>query len=81
MVLVCSMIVLFCCIIDFGKGVSDKELPLLANKFYRGKGADTKSGYGLGLYISKYLLEQMSGGICFENRTDGFAVRVFLRMA
>ena len=68
-------------IIDFGKGVADNELPLIMNKFYRGKNTGAKSGYGLGLYISKYLLEQMSGNLFCENRSDGFAVKITLRLA
>jgi len=68
-------------VIDFGKGVAEDELPLIFNKFYRGKSAGGESGYGLGLYISKYLLEQMAGGIRCENRSDGFCVCLMLRLA
>ena len=67
-------------IIDCGPGVPDNELPLLTQKFYRGKEASMKSGYGLGLYICKYLMEQMTGGISCENRPDGFTVRLMLRL-
>jgi len=68
-------------IIDYGKGVSDDELPLLTSKFYRGKNTETKSGYGLGLYISNYFLEQMAGKMRCENRPDGFMVKVSLRLS
>lgn len=67
--------------IDCGTGVREDELPLLTNKFYRGKNAAVKNGYGLGLYICKYLMEQMSGGLQCENRSDGFCVRLMLRVA
>lgn len=66
---------------DFGPGVSEADLPLLCNKFYRGENTDEKSGYGLGLYISKSLLTQMSGELHCENRPDGFTVSVMLRLA
>jgi len=48
---------------DYGPGVPSEELPLITNRFYRGKGvADTKKeGSGLGLYISKTLMEKMNG--------------------
>jgi signal transduction histidine kinase len=69
------------CIIDFGAGVKKDELPLLFNKFYRGKDAEAKNGYGLGLYLSKYLLEQMGGHIRCENRPNGFAVTLLLRLS
>jgi len=68
-------------IVDHGAGVPDDELPLLTSKFYRGKNADEKNGYGLGLYISNTLLMQMSGELRLENRQDGFAVRIMLRLA
>jgi len=71
-------------ITDHGPGVPDDELPFLTQKFYRGKEASKntsiKSGYGLGLYICKYLMEQMSGGIICENCQDGFTVRLMLRL-
>jgi len=48
-------------VVDFGGGVPEDELPLILNKFYRGKNTESKSGYGLGLFIARYLLEQMGG--------------------
>lgn len=66
---------------DFGKGVLPDELPLLFSKFYRAKNAEGKSGAGLGLYISKYLMEKMSGDIACRNTEDGFAVTIKLRLA
>jgi len=68
-------------IIDFGKGVQADELPLILNKFYRGKDTETKSGYGLGLFISNYFLEKMSGKLLCQNLPDGFAVSIMLRLA
>jgi signal transduction histidine kinase len=68
-------------VIDYGVGVPKDELPLLSQKFYRGKDAGAQSGYGLGLYICKYLMEQMGGGIRCENRPNGFAVELRLRLS
>ncbi|MCL2018483.1 MAG: HAMP domain-containing histidine kinase [Oscillospiraceae bacterium] len=66
---------------DFGAGADEDDLPFLVNKFYRGKDTETKSGYGLGLYISKSLLEQMSGDLQCENYENGFKVKIFLKLA
>lgn len=66
---------------DYGRGVSSEEIPLLFHKFYRAKNAEGKSGTGLGLYISKYLMNKMSGDIRCENRGDGFAVILKLLIA
>lgn len=67
--------------LDYGKGVGEKELPLLFNKFYRAKDAEGKSGSGLGLYISKYLIKKMSGSIECKNTENGFVVKLKLMIA
>ena len=66
---------------DHGAGVPDDDLPLIRTKFYRGKNADEKSGYGLGLYISEFLMSNMSGELQCENREGGFAVILALKLA
>ena len=66
---------------DHGGGVPEDELPLILTKFYRGKNADEKSGYGLGLYISDFLVSNMSGKLQCENRENGFAVVIALKLA
>jgi signal transduction histidine kinase len=66
---------------DYGLGVPEEEMPLIFNKFYRGKNSAGKSGSGLGFYISKYLINKMSGEMECENTGDGFAVRLKLLMA
>lgn len=64
---------------DYGKGVPDEELPSLFGKYYRGSDSDKKAdGSGLGLYISKNLIERMGGIIECQNRVDGFSVIVYL---
>lgn len=66
---------------DYGTGVEKEELPLLFNKFYRGKNAATQSGSGLGLYICKKLIEQMEGEIYCSNNEKGFLTLLLLRLA
>jgi signal transduction histidine kinase len=66
---------------DFGRGVSKSDLPGLFHKFYRGDNAKEKKGYGLGLYISKYLINKMGGDIICENLEDGFLVIILLKLA
>ncbi len=63
---------------DFGQGVSPEELPLISHKYYRAKNAQGRNGAGLGLYISKYLMNRMSGGMVCRNLEDGFAVTLKL---
>lgn len=68
-------------IMDYGSGVPDEELPLLFNKFFRGAGAETQSGSGLGLYISRYMMRKMHGDIVCINRQDGFTVKLLIPLA
>lgn len=73
-------------IADHGPGAPSGELALLCNKFYRGKNAAGKSGSGLGLYLSRYLMEQMGGTLTCQNllcggAVCGFAVRLLIPFA
>ncbi|HCA28585.1 MAG TPA: sensor histidine kinase [Ruminococcaceae bacterium] len=61
--------------------VSDEDLPLLCEKFYRGENANGKNGAGLGLYISRYLLGEMGGDITCRNTERGFCVSIMLSLA
>jgi signal transduction histidine kinase len=66
---------------DYGLGVDVNERPLLFNKFYRAKNSVGKSGAGLGLYISKYLMSKMSGEIDCQNLEAGFVIILKLLIA
>jgi len=43
--------------------------------------ASQKEGEGLGLYISKLLMEKMGGGLEAFNRNDGFSIRLWIRLS
>lgn len=63
---------------DKGKGVSEEELPLVTEKFFRGSNAKGESGSGLGMYLVKRFMEQMYGAVeCFFD--EGFGVTLFLK--
>ncbi|MGG7147097.1 ATP-binding protein [Clostridium butyricum] len=66
---------------DYGQGVDHEELPLIFNKFYRGKKSKNKNGTGLGLYIAKYFMENMYGDIKCFNVEDGFVVKILIKLA
>lgn len=66
---------------DYGPGISEEELPLLFNKYYRGRNVEGKNGSGLGLYISKYFMENMDGQITCYNREDGFTTILRIKLA
>src|SRR5690606_12152521 len=68
-------------IMDKGNGVDEEELSLVFNKFYRGNNVKGHSGSGLGLYISKYFMQNMQGDIECRNRNDGFTVILKIKLA
>ena len=66
---------------DHGRGVTPEELLLVTQKYFRGQNAKGQSGTGLGLYVSKYFMEKMSGQLNCENGDDGFTVILILTLA
>ena len=54
---------------DNGPGIPAEDKPLIFSRFRRGK--TTKSGKGLGLYISRMLIERYGGRIWAEDRVPG----------
>lgn len=63
---------------DDGPGVSEEDLPLISEKFYRGSNSAGKVGSGLGFFLVKYYMEKMGGGMEYYNN-DGFVVELLLR--
>lgn len=66
---------------DFGTGVLENELPLITQKYFRGSQPKDKSGSGLGLYISKALMEKQNGFIEFGNSPFGLTVIIGISIA
>ncbi len=63
---------------DYGFGIPDKDMPFIFDKFYRGANCGSEQGSGLGLYIVKYIAEQMDGTVTLRNRRDGLEAVVAL---
>ena len=57
---------------DGGKGFSKKDLPHLFERFYKGE-QGTKDSAGIGLALTKLILEAQNGQISAENTADGHA--------
>jgi signal transduction histidine kinase len=64
---------------DNGGGVPQEKLPYLFDQFFRADDArsNKKSGNGLGLYISKYIVEQHGGSISARN-SGGLCIEIIL---
>ena len=54
---------IFISVIDYGKGISEKDISLIFNKYYSTSKRYRKVGTGLGLYLSKQIVEAHKGEI------------------
>ncbi len=54
-------------ILDAGAGIIPEELPYLFERFYQGRSDRQASGTGLGLYLSRQIIEAHGGTIWAEN--------------
>lgn len=52
---------------DFGSGIPPEEVPHLFERFFRGQRRRRTEGVGLGLYITRMLVEAHGGGIWAES--------------
>lgn len=58
-------------IIDEGQGIPADELPHLFDRFYQGQSDIQIKGTGLGLYLSRQIVEAHGGKIWAESHADG----------
>ena len=66
---------------DCGKGFSREELKLATERFYQGdKSRNSKNHYGMGLYISKKLIEKHDGNIYLDNSEKLGGAKVTLEL-
>ncbi len=54
-------------IIDQGIGINKKELPLVLERFYRSKNSNIAKGSGLGLSLSREIVEKFNGRLIIES--------------
>ena len=62
---------------DSGSGVSEDEIELITNKFYRGREHGDKEGSGLGLYIARILMDKMGGELSVRSE-NGLCVTLLI---
>ncbi|MGD9899239.1 MAG: sensor histidine kinase [Calditrichaceae bacterium] len=56
---------------DSGPGISGEEMNYLFKKYYRSKKEKNRNGFGLGLYVSKLIIDAHEGNIGFYNNREG----------
>jgi signal transduction histidine kinase/DNA-binding response OmpR family regulator/ligand-binding sensor domain-containing protein len=57
-------------IIDSGKGIEKKDIDKVFDMFYQGAGMDDKNGTGIGLALTKSIVEAHHGTIAVESRPE-----------
>jgi two-component system NarL family sensor kinase len=61
-------------VMDTGAGITPEELPYLFERFYQGDGDRQAKGSGLGLYLTRQIIEAHGGTIWAENRSPHGAI-------
>jgi len=64
-----------------GNPIPKSELKFIFNSYYRGSNVSDKTGYGLGLYISKQIMKNMQGDIYAKNTEDGVSFIIVIKQA
>ena len=66
-------------IMNSGEIISDKEMSMMFESFFRGSNVGKQPGSGLGLYICRQLVHLMEGEVMAENREGYMNIRIALR--
>jgi signal transduction histidine kinase len=66
---------------DTGIGIPPDDLPNLFSRFYRGRNTSAYPGSGLGLVITKTIVEDHGGTITVESAAQGTCFHVRLPLA
>ena len=71
---------MFACVsvADQGIGIPEEELPRIFGRFYRGQNVKKQNGVGIGLYLSRQIIEGQSGYITAESNGKGAVFKIFL---
>jgi signal transduction histidine kinase len=71
-------------IIDAGAGIDPDTLPHVFDRFIRGEknneAATGSSGFGIGLNLAKWIIEEHSGTIALRNNTNGPGLTVYVTL-
>lgn len=64
---------------DQGRGISEEEIPKIFGRFYRGEDTHLEEGIGIGLYLSRQIIQAQSGYITVHSQSGkGSEFQVYL---
>ena len=63
---------------DEGTGIEEGEENLIFRRFYRGKHVTSQSGFGLGLYLSREIVQKHGGFMKVKRLEPGISVGIYL---
>lgn len=63
---------------DYGIGIEKGEEPKIYQRFYRGKRVTTEEGFGVGLYLTREIINQHGGLIKVKREEPGLSVSIIL---
>lgn len=66
-------------IADNGNGISKEELPKIFDRFYKGSNSSSPTNIGIGLYISKTIIEGQGGSIYVYSK-EGEGTKFIIRL-
>lgn len=67
---------------DCGTGISQKDLPRIFDKFYKGEGA-SKNSFGIGLSLAKSIIENQNGEIMVQSKEKAgttFTIKLYKKI-
>lgn len=63
---------------DYGTGIEEGEKASVFQRFYRGKNAEKKEGFGLGLYLTREIVLLHNGFVKLKRKNPGTCVEIYL---
>lgn len=64
---------------DEGEGIPEEEIPLIFKRFYRGRNVSRAEGVGIGLYLSRQIVEEQNGYIKVTSKAgNGSCFQIYL---
>lgn len=65
---------------DYGIGIEPEDEAKVFQRFYRGKSAAKKEGFGIGLYLTREIVLLHQGFVRLKRKKDGTLAEIYLSL-